>query len=175
MVPGERASVFSPGAPRYSRALSLLRKFCVETVQHQEWRARQHISIAAILKAGLGTGLLFFVVSGGSPWSTAGTMNAIMGRDIPLSFPMLALGHLALSLVYMVVIASAIYRLRTPVAVFVGLAVTMVLYGLNFAIFHLLGGTMQSPEFRVFLVHFMFGLFASLLYKALSVPRPLPR
>jgi hypothetical protein len=146
----------------------------METSKHQEWRARQHISIPAILKAGLGTGLLFFIVSGGSPWSTAGTMNVIMGRDLPLNMAMLALGHFSLALVYMVVIAGAIYRLKTPVAVPIGILVTMVLYGLNFGIFHALGGTMQSPEFRAFLVHFMFGLFASLLYKAMSVPKPLP-
>ena len=146
----------------------------MESAEHQEWRARQHINIPAVFKAGLGTGLLFFVVSGGSPWSTAGTLNAIMGRDIPLGLGMLILGHFCLSLVYTFIIASAIYRLRIAAAIIVGMLVTMGLYALNFAIFHALGGTMQSPEFRVFLVHFVFGLFASLLYKALAVPRPLP-
>ena len=146
----------------------------METTQHQEWRARQRISIPAIVKAGLGTGLIFFLMSGGSPWSTAGTMNAIMGRDVVMSWPLLVVAHFAVALLYTAVIAAGIFRFKTPLAVPIGIGITLVLYGVNFAIFRGLGGTMQSPEFRAFFVHLVFGLFASLLYKAISVPKPLP-
>ena len=146
----------------------------METTQHQEWRSRQHINVPAVLKAAFATGLLFFIVSGGSPWSTAGTMNAIMGRDVPLSFPLLALGHFGLSLLYMFIIAAVIYRFKTVLAVPIGVGLALALYGANYLLFSAFGAVMQSPEFRAFLVHFMFGLFGSLLYKAMSVPKPLP-
>ena len=146
----------------------------METTQHQEWRARQRISVPAILKAAFATGLLFFIMSGGSPWSTAGTMNAIMGRDIAMSWPLLIIAHFGLATLYTAVIAAGIYRFRTPVAVPLGIGITLALYGINFVLFRGMGGTMQSPEFRAFFVHLVFGLFASLLYKAMSVPKPLP-
>ncbi len=146
----------------------------METTQHQEWRSRQHINIPAVLKAGIATGLLFFVMSGGSPWSTAGTMNVIMGRDVPTSFPLLVLGHFGLSILYMFIIAAVIYRFKTVLAVPIGVGISLVLYALNYLAFSAFGVVMQSPEFRAFLVHFMFGLFGSLLYKAISVPKPLP-
>jgi hypothetical protein len=146
----------------------------METTQHQEWRSRQHINIPAVLKAGFGTGLLFFLMSGGSPWSTAGTMNAVMGRDIPMAFPMLVICHFGLALLYMFVIAAVIYRYKTVLAVPAGVGLALVLYGANYLLFSAFGVNMQSPEFRPFMVHFMFGLFGSLLYKAMSVPKPLP-
>lgn len=145
----------------------------METRQHQEWRSRQHIDPVAVLKAGLTAGLVFFILSGGAPWSTAGTMNAIMGRDVSLGIvPLLAL-HLILSIFYTFIIASVIYRFRTPVATGLGVGVGMALYGINFLVFQALGVAMKSPEFRAFLVHFLFALVASLSYKALSVPKPL--
>lgn len=146
----------------------------METTQHQEWRSRQHINIPAVLKAGFGTGLLFFIMTGGSPWSTAGTMNAVMGRDIPMSLPLLVASHFGLALLYMFVIAAVIYRFKTVLAVPIGIGITLALYGANYLLFSAFGVSMQSPEFRPFLVHFMFGLFGSLLYKAMSVPKPLP-
>lgn len=146
----------------------------METTQHQEWRARQHINIPAVLKAGFGAGLIFFIMSGGTPFSTSGTMNAVMGRDIPMSFPLLLVCHFGLSWLYMAIIAAVIYRFKTVIAVPVGIAIALALYGANYLLFSAFGVTMQSPEFRPFMVHFMFGLFGSLLYKAMSVPKPLP-
>jgi hypothetical protein len=73
----------------------------------------------------------------------------------------------------MFIIAAAIYRFRTPVAVPIGMGVGMALYAMNFVVFRASGILMKSPEFRPFMVHLMFALFASLIYKAMSVPRPL--
>ena len=146
----------------------------METPEHQEWRSRQALSWPAVIKAGFGAGLMFFVLSGGAPWTTAGTMNGIMGRDVPGGMFLLTASHFALSWVYMFVIGSAIYRYRPPVAVPLGILVTMGLYALNLLVFRMGGMTMQSPEARAVLVHLMFGLFGSLFYKALSVPKPLP-
>ena len=112
-------------------------------------------------------------MSGGGPWSTAGTMNAIMGRDIPLNYLLLALGHFAVSLAYVFVLALVIYRFRLLPAIAVGVVVTLGLYGVNFAIFRGLGVMQHSPESKTFFVHLVFGAIASALYKAFSVPRPI--
>ena len=145
----------------------------METTEHQEWRSRQRLDLGAVIKAGFATGLLFYFMSGGSPWSTAGTMNAVMGRDFAAGFWTLLFWHFALSFLYTLVIGVVIYRLHTAPGVVAGVGVGVVLYGLNYLIYASSGMTIQSPEFRPAFVHLMFALFASLLYKAMSIPRPL--
>lgn len=144
----------------------------METAEHQEWRARQQLDPLAAIKAGLSVGIILFIMSGGSPWSTAGTMNMIMGRDIPVSFWPLAIGHFGLSIIYSFVIAGVIYRYPAMFAVPAGVLVGMALYALNVLVYQSGGFTMQSPEFVTWFVHFIFALFASLVYKAASVPPP---
>ena len=145
----------------------------MESPEHQEWRARQRVRFNAVFKAAILAGLVLFLMSGGGPWSTAGTMNAIIGRDIPMNYLLLALGHFLLSLVYVFIIAQVIYRFRIVSGIAVGIAVCIALYGLNFVVFRGLGLTQHSPESKVFFVHLVFGAVASALYKAFSVPRPL--
>jgi hypothetical protein len=144
----------------------------MESSTHQEWRARQKVNWRAIVQATLGAGGVLFIMSGGSPWSTAGTMNAIMGRDLPLGFFPLLFLHLVTSFIYVAVIAHVIYRLRVFPGIMAGLATAMALYALNYAVFYALPIQMQSPEQRAFFVHFTFGLLASGIYKGASVPRP---
>jgi hypothetical protein len=100
-------------------------------------------------------------------------MNVIMGRDVKLPFAALALGHFAVALVYMAVVAQIIYRFRVVMGIVAGLGVTLALYAVNFVVFRMSGMEQQSPEFRTFLVHVTFGIMASAIYKALSVPKPL--
>ncbi len=145
----------------------------METPEQQVWRSRQQLSWPAVWKAAFGAGLMFYVLSGGAPWTSAGVMNSIMGRDVPGSLFLITVCHFALSFVYMFVIGTAIYRFQTPVAVPFGILVTLGLYAINLLVFRMGGMTMGSPEGRAVLVHLMFGLFGSLFYKALSVPRPL--
>jgi hypothetical protein len=145
----------------------------METPEHQEKRSRQRVSWSAIIKTAVVTGLILFIMSGGGPWSTAGTMNVIMGRDVKLPFAGLALGHFTVALLYIAVIAHVIYRFRVVMGIVAGLGVTLALYAVNFAIFRMSGMEQQSPEFRTFLVHVTFGIMASAIYKALSVPKPL--
>jgi hypothetical protein len=111
-------------------------------------------------------------MSGGSPWSTAGTMNAAMGRDLPLGFFTLLTLHFIISYIYTVAVAHVVYRLGILSGLLGGLATGAVLYGFNYAVFHGLATQMQSPEMRVILVHFTFSLFAAAIYKGASVPRP---
>src|SRR5690349_12324112 len=100
----------------------------METPEQQEWRSRQHLDVAAVFKAAFACGLIFFYMSGGTPWSTAGTMNMIMGRDIKTSFVVLLFGHFAVSFIYTLIIATVIYRLKTPLAVPLGVVVGLGLY-----------------------------------------------
>lgn len=151
----------------------------METTEHQEWRSRQRLDVAAAIKAALISGLIFFIMSGGSPWSTAGTMNMVMGRDLPLGeggswgrLWMLAFGHFGVALVYMFIIAAVTHRLITPLAVPLGVLTGIALYGGNFVLFHALGFTMQSPESVTIFVHLVFSLTATLIFKAMSVPVP---
>jgi hypothetical protein len=144
----------------------------METPSHQEWRSRQHVSWRAIAGTTLIVGAILFLMSGGSPWSTAGTMNAIMGRDIPAGMVTLLFFHLLIAFLYAAVIAHVIYRLRLIAALFAGLATGLALYAVNAAIFHSLPLQMQSPEGRALFVHISFSLLAAAGYKAMSVPRP---
>jgi hypothetical protein len=145
----------------------------METPIHQEWRSRQQVSWKAITQVAFFVGVILFVMSGGSPWSTAGTMNAIMGRDLPVSMFTLVCLHLLLSFVYTAAIAHVIYRLRLVSGILAGLATGMGLYAINYVIFHSMPIQMQSPEGRALFVHFTFSLLASAAYKGASVPRPL--
>ena len=145
----------------------------METPEHQEFRARQRFSSAAAVKSALFAGLVLFIMSGGGPWSTAGTMNAIMGRDVQLPIFLLALGHFLLAFIYVFVIGQVIYRLQTWTGVAAGVGVAIGHYAANALIFRGFGIGQHSPEGRTFLVHLVFGLIASGLYKAFAVPRPL--
>ncbi len=147
----------------------------MESPEHQELRSRQQVSVPAIVKTTLLTGLIFFIMSGGGPWSTAGTMNAIMGRDISLPMHWLIFWHFAVVLAYVWIIAMAIYRLHVVTGIVAGVIVAIGLYVINTVIFYGLGFTQQSPEGRTIVAHLIMGLISAALYKAFSVPRPLAR
>lgn len=143
----------------------------MDTFEQQELRARQALSPSAVFKTGFAVGAIFFVMSGGSPWTTAGTMNMIMGRDFDLGFWTLLIGHMALAFLYTWIIGGIIYRLKTPAAVAVAVLVGIALYGANaVAYFALQGKTHSLGEFVPCFVHITFSLFAGLLYKAFSIP-----
>jgi hypothetical protein len=143
----------------------------MDSFEQQELRARQALSVGAVMKTGFTVGAIFFVMSGGSPWTTAGTMNMIMGRDFDLGFWSLLIGHFAVAFLYTWIIGSIIYRLKTPSAVAVAVLLGVALYGANaLAYFALQGKSHSLGEFVPCFVHITFSLFAGLLYKAFSVP-----
>src|ERR1700712_5593068 len=100
----------------------------METAKHQELRARGQVSLPAVVKTALLTGFVFFIMSGGAPWTTAGTMNVVMGRDIPMPLQWLIVWHFAAAFFYVYVIAHVIYRFRVLTGIAVGIVVTMGLY-----------------------------------------------
>jgi hypothetical protein len=144
----------------------------MESFKHQEWRGRQQVSWSAIWLTALVAGGITYIMSGGSPWSTAGTMNAIVGRDVPWNFFLILIGHFAASAIYSMIIALAIYRLPLIASLVVGAFVSLVLCFLSKEVFNTMGWVMQSPEIRAVLTHLAFGLFASAAYKAAAVPPP---
>lgn len=143
----------------------------METIEQQEWRSRQHLDFGAVLKSTLACGMIFFVMSGGSPWSTSGTMNMIMGRELQIPFWGLLFGHFAMSLLYTFIIAVCIYRFKSGVAVPLGVVIGFGLYLVNTLIFQTIGIEMPNKEFVTFFVHLVYALFAGLLYKAFAFPK----
>ena len=142
----------------------------MESPEHQEWRARQRVSWPAIFKAGLGVGLFLFIFSGGTPWTSGGIVTGVMGRAMPWPWSLIILAHFGLSLGYMAIVAHIIYRFRVVSGIIVGLLVSVGLYAVNYAV---LGGwSDHRDDGRALAAHIVFGLFASAIYKAISIPRP---
>ena len=141
-------------------------------MKHQEWRARQAVNWTAVMQTAFFVGGITFVMSGGSPWSTGGTMNAIIGRDVPWSLPLVLFGHFVASFLLSAVIALCVYRLHLIPALIVGAFVGLGLSWVSREIFENLGWIMQSPEIRARMTHFAFGLFGAAVYKGASVPPP---
>lgn len=144
----------------------------METPEHQELRSRQRVSGRAIVWAALTAGAITFIFSGGTPWSSTGTMNAAMGRAFPINFVLLGILHFALALIYAAALARACYRFTLVPAIFIGLLTGAVLYGVNFVAFQAGGVEGKVPEIRVLITHLTFALFATVVYKGASVPKP---
>ena len=142
----------------------------MDSFEQQELRARQALDMGAVFKTAFAVGIILFIMSGGSPWTTAGTMDMIMGRFFKLGFFSLLVGHLAVAFLYTWVIASVIYRLKTPAAVPIGVLIGLGLYVANSVVYYALGGP-DKGEFVTIFVHVVFSLFASLMYKAFSIPK----
>jgi len=93
-----------------------------------------------------------------------------MGRPFAWAWPLLIGAHLALCYAYAMVIAHAVYVLRTIPAFFAGIAIGGILYVLNMALF--MGSSDSQGEMRALAAHIVFGGIAAVMYKALSVPVP---
>jgi hypothetical protein len=145
----------------------------MESPAHQEWRATQQVNWRAVCSTTLFVGSICFIMSGGSPWSTAGTMNAVMGRDVPWNFFALLVGHFIASFVYATAIAYAVYRVHWVLGIIIGAIVGVGLNLVSHEVFTALGWVMQSPELRAVFTSITFGLFGAAVYKGASVPPPL--
>jgi hypothetical protein len=143
-----------------------------ETFEHQDLRGQQKLNFRAIRAAAITAGGITFIMSGGAPWTTAGTMNAVMGRHFELPLLALLVLHLLVSLVYASIIGGVVYRLPLMQSLFVGVLIGLGLYALNRAMFHNYS-TWQgaSPEVQAAGAHFTFGLLAAAVYRAASVPK----
>ncbi|MDB6027316.1 MAG: hypothetical protein JWM68_3539 [Verrucomicrobiales bacterium] len=139
-------------------------------------RAKSHFRWKAALWAGLGVGAIFIFLSRGIPWSSMGFGTSAMGRELPINstptyFIVNSFVHMLLSVIYAFVIGRVVFRFDIATAVVTGAILGVVLYGLNFMVFHYGFGLGDANEFPVAANHFFFGMMSAAAYKAFSVPR----
>jgi hypothetical protein len=147
------------------------------TIEAQEETSKLMFRWKAALYAGLGVGLIFFLVSRGIPWFSAEIPDAVMGRSlfgaVPLDqwYILLVLIHFAVSILYACVVAAAVYKLDPMPAVLAGGAIGVVLYALNYLLFRFVFGHPPVSEIIVLVVHVAFCLAVAAMYKALAVEK----
>jgi hypothetical protein len=137
-----------------------------EPVEKSHWQAMPAIW------AGLIAGVVLLVVPHASPWSgTTSFTPAIMGREVPDSWGlgtfMTVVLHLALAIIYGVLISLVITRIRQFAAVIVGGLLGLVLYRLNLTVISLWFPAMRGAEVSVIVTHVVFGLIAAGAYRGL--------
>jgi hypothetical protein len=131
----------------------------------------------AAFGAGALAGLILLMVPRGSPWSDL-TFFApvVMGRVIPDTFNFgflpAAVVHLAVSVLYGLIISRIIAPLHQERAIFAGGVVGLVLYLVNFIAVTVLFSSLRGNEFPVIFTHIVFGLVAAGAYRGLLRRRP---
>src|SRR4051812_14660301 len=98
----------------------------------------------AAIGAGLFTGGILWLLSHGTPWFSSGMVSpTLMGRDLkppglvdPSRSVAIVLAQAVVSVAYGLVIGAVAARLRRMWAVMAGGAIGLLLYLLNFGIFH---------------------------------------
>lgn len=122
--------------------------------------------------AGLIPGVILLILPHASPWEGLTVFTpAIMGRQVPASWGLNVSGvviiHLALSLVYGLIISLSVMNVRQLRALLVGGVVGLVLYALNLAVVSFWISGLHSDEVAVVLTHLVFGLVAAGTYRGL--------
>lgn len=149
-------------------------------------RERSTIDWSAAIWAGVIAGAVFMILEmimvpaflGGSPWAPPRMIAAIvLGREVlppPATFDagvvMTAMVvHFALSIVFAIVLAWLIYRVRRATALLIGAAYGLALYLVNFYGFTALFPWFADARNWVSVVaHILFGLVAAWVYVALA-------
>jgi len=131
----------------------------------------------AAIGAALIAGAVLLVVPRGSPWSSFTFFTpTVMGRSIaPLGLH-LGLGyliHLSVSILYGVVIATVVARLKKERAVFTGGLMGLAFYLINFGVVSTAWPELRGAEVPVVFTHIVFGLIAAGAYRGLLKRRPL--
>ena len=130
--------------------------------------------------AGLIAAVVLLIVPHASPWEGLTSFTpALMGRVVShlweLGPFMTVVLHLALGMIYGVLISFAVMHIRQMTAVLAGGVVGVVLYFLNLGAVSLWFPAMRGNEVSVFVTHFVFGLIAAGGYRGLlrrKVPAP---
>lgn len=101
-------------------------------------------------------------------------MNAVLGRPMPWPWFAIAAAHFGLCLVYMFVLANVVYRFKLIAAIGAGILTSLGLFAANWGVFGMLMGLNHDiSNGRALVAHIIFGLFGTVIYKAIAVPRPL--
>jgi len=124
------------------------------------------------LEAGLIAGFVLLVIPHGSPWSSLTFFSpVIMGRAVPgpSEIPLLLVWtiHLAVSLVYGLIISRVVATLRWKKAFFTGVLTGLILYVVNFGVVSAIWPWLRDSEFTVVVTHMVFGLITAGAYRGL--------
>jgi len=122
--------------------------------------------------AGFIAGTVLLIVPHGSPWSSLTFFSTvIMGRTVPgpTEMPLLLVWtlHLAVSLVYGLIISRIVATLRWRRAFFTGALAGLVLYVVNFGVVSTVWPWLRGAEFSVVVTHIVFGLITAGAYRGL--------
>jgi len=122
--------------------------------------------------AGLIAGVVLLIVPHASPWEGLTSFNpALMGRVVPqmwgLGVFMTVVLHLALAIIYSVLISFVVSHIRQMAAVLAGGFAGLVLYFINLGLVTLCFPGMRGNEVSVFVTHVVFGLIAAGAYRGL--------
>ena len=122
--------------------------------------------------AGLIAGVVLLIVPHASPWEGLASFTpALMGRVVPASWGVGAfltvILHLALAIIYGVLISFAVSHIRQMAAVVAGGVAGVVLYFLNLGIVTACFPAMRGNEVSVFVTHAVLGLIAAGAYRGL--------
>ncbi len=132
--------------------------------------------------AGLIAGVVLLIVPHASPWEGLTSFTpALMGRVVPqmwgLGIFLTAVLHLALAIIYSVLISFVVSHIRQMAAVLAGGVTGLVLYFINLGVVSLCFPAMRGNEVSVFVTHVVFGLIAAGAYRGLlrrKIPAELP-
>jgi hypothetical protein len=124
------------------------------------------------LEASLIAGVILLVLPHGSPWSSLTFFSpVIMGRTIPRNFEMpflvVCILHLAVSLLYGLIISRIVATLRRRPAFVAGALAGLVLYAINFGVVSAFWPALHRAEFSVLITHIVFGLITAGAYRGL--------
>jgi hypothetical protein len=133
--------------------------------------------LRAAFGAGFVAGVVLLLIPRGNPWSALTFFSpAIMGRMIPgwVAIPALLAWalHLAISLVYGLIISRMVATLRHQRAFVIGALTGLLLYVVNFGVVSAFWPALRGAEFSVVIAHIVFGLITAGAYRGLLKRKP---
>jgi hypothetical protein len=136
-----------------------------------------HFHLGPALGAGFIAGVILLIVPHGSPWSSLTFFSpVIMGRTVPgsVEIPLVLVSalHLAVSLVYGLIISRMVATLRRRRAFVTGALAGLVLYAINFGVVSAFWPSLRGGEFAVVVTHVVFGLITAGAYRGLLKRKP---
>jgi hypothetical protein len=142
------------------------RSYQAEPIEKIHWQGMPAIA------SGLIAGVVLLVVPHASPWEGLTSFTpAIMGRVVPatwgLGMFMTVVLHLALALIYGLIISFVVMNIHQMAAVLAGGGVGLALYFLNLGAVSMWFPTMRGNEVSVFVTHVVCGLIAAGAYRGL--------
>lgn len=148
-----------------------------ETKRPLEPEQPGHFQWAAALGAGFISGLILLIVPRGNPWAGISFFaQTIMGRDIPASWGMslfeTSLAHLALGLIYGLIISVAVRRVAQLRALALGCVIGLLLYFINLGAVSLWLPMLRGSEVSVAVTHIIFGAISGGAYRGLLRRKP---